>query len=135
MNAPTSANFELLVSRNLIRERLRAALKLYVGRGCRYTAKELWQATGVSDTSLDKAMLAVDSPDYRALKLEELASLAKYLGAPFVSAVLEACGLGAFELMEGQIPLPKVLAFAESAEGPEDERKRLVRRLAELEGV
>lgn len=130
-----SANYELLVSRNLIREKIRSALKLCVGRGCRYTAKELWQATGVTDTSLDKAMLAVDSPDYRALKLEELASLAKYLKAPFASAFLELSGLGAFELMDGQIPLPKVLQSAAAQEAVADERKRLIRRLAELEDV
>jgi hypothetical protein len=37
--------------------------------------------------------------------------------------------------MDGQIPLPKVLASAEPQEDVSEERKRLIRRLAELEGV
>jgi hypothetical protein len=130
-SSPTAANFELLVSRNLIRERVRTALKLFVGRGCRYTAKELWQATGVTDTSLDKAMLAVDSPDYRALKLEELASVAKFLGAPFASRVMECAGLGAFDLMDEQPPLPRVLSAdaAKPAETPREKVERLQQEL------
>lgn len=132
-----SRNFgggDLLVSRALIRETMRGALRLYVGRGRRYSVKELSNGTGVADRLIESAMCDVDSPDYRPLAHEAFASIAKFLGPGFASAYLAPSGLGAFELMEGQIPLPKVLTSAETTESPEDERRRLIRRLAEMEG-
>lgn len=133
MNAPAAANFSPLVSRSLIGETIRDALHLYVGRGRRYSVKELSAATGVPERCIEAAKCEPDDPEYRPLKLEDLASLMMFLGAPFACAVLEPACLGAFELMDAQIPLPKVLASANAGETPEDERKRLIRRLAELE--
>lgn len=135
MNAPLSANNLLLVSRSAVREKMRDALRLYVGRGRRFTVKELSNGTGVADRLIESAMCEVDSADFRPLSQEALASIAKFLGAPFVSHYLELSGLGAFELMDGQIPLPKVLACAEAQEPAAEERRRLIRRLAELEEV
>jgi hypothetical protein len=132
---PISANDSLIVSRNFARETLKDALRLYVGRGRRYSVKELSNATGVPDRMIESAMCAVDDPDYRPLTLENLLSITSFLGTSFASHYLELTGLGAFELMDGQPPLPKVLASAPTNESPEDERKRLIRRLAELEGV
>jgi hypothetical protein len=130
-----TADIPLLVSRNSIREKLRDALRLYVGRGRRYSVKELSNGTGVPDRMIECALCEPDDPEYRPLKLEELASLIKFLGVPFASSIIEIAGLGAFELMDGQIPLPKVLATAEAQEPADEERKRLIRRLAELDGV
>lgn len=135
MNAPASVDNPLLVSRNAVRERIRDALRLYVGRGRRYSVKELSNGTGVPDRLIEAAMCDADNPDYRPLAHEGLASIAKFLGAPFASHYLELSGLGAFELMDGQPPLPKVLASADAPETTDDERKRLIRRLAELEGL
>jgi hypothetical protein len=132
---PISANDSLLVSRNAVREKLRDTLRLYVGRGRRYSVKELSNATGVPDRMIESAMCAVDDPDYRPLTLENLLSITSFLSAPFASAFLELSGLGAFELMDGQPPLPRVLASAPSQEDEAEERKRLIRRLAELDGV
>jgi hypothetical protein len=129
-----SISCDLLVSRSTARERTRDALRLYVGRGRRYSVKELSNATGVADRLIESAVCEVDSPDFRPLSLEALASISKFLGAPFASHYLELSGLGAFELMDGQIPLPKVLVSADAAEDTAEERKRLIRRLAELEG-
>lgn len=128
-----SADISLLVSRNAIREKVRDALRLHVGRGRRYSVKELSNATGIPDRCIEAAKCDPDDPDYRPLTLENLLSLCRFLGAPFASAFLELAGLGAFELMDGQIPLPNVLASADTSESPADERKRLIRRLAELE--
>lgn len=111
---PDAVHFELLVSRNCIREAQRKALKLFCGRGCRFTAKELWKATGVTDTSLENAMRPVHDPNFRALKAEELSSLDKYLGAAFASVRLEPSGIGAFDLMVEQPPLPQVLDACKS---------------------
>jgi hypothetical protein len=132
---PDSANFPLLVSRNAARERVRDALRLHVGRGRRYSVKELSNGTGVADRLIESAMCDVESPDFRPLAHEALLSIAKFLGPSFASQYLELSGLGAFELMDGQIPLPKVLAAVEQDEDAAEERKRLIRRLAELEGV
>lgn len=134
MIAAESANIPLLVSRNAVREKMRDALRLYVGRGRRYSVKELSNGTGVADRLIESAMCEVDGPDYRPLAHEALASIAKFLGAPFASHYLQLSGLGAFELMDAQIPLPKVLASAD-AEDTAEERKELIRRLFELEGV
>lgn len=134
MNAPASVHFELLVSRNAIRERVRDALHLQAGRGRRYSVAQLAEATGVPAGNIENAMRPVENENYRPLKLEELASIAKFLKAPFASAFLELADLGAFEL-SGQPPLPKVLATAEAQPDVTEERKRLIRRLAELEGV
>ena len=130
-----SRNGDLLVSRTIWRESVRKALSLYVGRGRRYTVKELSNATGVPDRIIECAKLDPDDPDFRPLREENLASVSKFLGAPFVSLWLEAMGLGAFELADGQIPLPKVLTPTPAQEDATEERKRLIRRLAELEGV
>lgn len=135
MNAPTSVNIPLLVSRNMIGEKVRDALRLYTGRGCRYSVKELSNATGVPDRCIEAAKCDPNDSSYRPLSLENLASICKFLRDPFASAVLEPCGLGAFELMEGQKPLPKVLVSADGPESPDQERRRLILRLAELEGV
>lgn len=127
---------ELLVSRNAIRERQRSALRLHIGRGRRYSVREASEGSGVPERQIEAAMCGIDDVDsYRPLALENVASLAKFLGASFASHYLELSGLGAFELMDAQPPLPKTLTSAPAQESVEDERKRLIRRLAELEDV
>lgn len=139
-SAPTSEEFEPLVSYNTVCERQRHALRLFVGRGKRFSAKDMGAGAGVSEKRIHAATRPVTADDYRLLRHEELASIAKFLtgegvGATFVSAMIEPCGLGAFELMDGQPPLPHVLASAETKFDVEEERRRLIRRLAELEGL
>lgn len=126
---------EPLVSRSAAREKIRDALRLHVGRGRRFSVKELSLGAGVSMRAIEAAMCPIEDENYRPLALENLLSIATFLKAPFVSHYLELTGLGAFELMDGQIPLPKVLATAEPSQDVAEERKRLIRRLAELEGV
>lgn len=128
-------SLEPLVSRNAIREKIRDALRLYVGRGRRYSVKELSNGAGVPTRAIEAAMCFIDDENYRPLTLENLASIAKFLKAPFASIYLELAGLGAFELMDGQPPLPRILATADQGEDVAEERKRLIRRLAEIEGA
>ena len=136
--AAVSANFgesnsrTLLVSRSLIGECVRDALHLNVGRGRRYTVRELSEATGVPERCIEAAKCEPHDPEYRPLTLENLASLIKFLGAPFASAFLAPAGLGAFEL-SGQAPLPSVLATADTIETTVEKRRRLIRELAALE--
>jgi hypothetical protein len=130
-----AAYLEPLISRNLCYERLASALKLHVGRGRRYTVRELSEGAGVPERSIECALYQPHQAEFRPLRLEYVLSLYKFLGASFASHYLELSGLGAFELMDAQPPLPRVLDSAAIQETPEDERKRLIRRLAELEDV
>jgi hypothetical protein len=128
-------NLEPLVSREEIREKIRKALNLHVGRGRRYSVEDLSVGAGVQKRVIQAALAPINDENYRPLTLENLASISKFLKAPFVSHYLELSGLGAFELMEGA-PLPEVFVpTTPRDETPEEERKRLIRRLAELEGV
>lgn len=135
-----SANFDEpvvrkpLISRGAINEKVRDTLHLYAGRGCRYSVSELAAATGVPERCIEAAKCEPDDPNHRPLALEYLASICKFLRDPFASAFLEPADLGAFEL-SGQPPLPKVLATAEPQPDVAEERKRLIRRLAELEDL
>jgi hypothetical protein len=139
---PESEEIELLVSYITICERQRRALRLFAGRGKRFSTEELSLGSGVKEKRIHAAMRPVTADDYRLLRHEEFASIAKFLtgedlGAAFISACIEPCGLGAFELND-QPPLPKVFEKADvivAHETPEEERKRLIRRLADLEGV
>jgi hypothetical protein len=126
---------ELLVSRSAIREKQRSALRLHIGRGRRFSVNEASEGSGVPARAIEAAMCFIDDENHRPLSQENFASLCKFLGASFASACLEVSGLGAFELMDGQPPLPRVLARADTQEDAAEERKRLIRRLAELEGV
>jgi hypothetical protein len=124
--APASANIFPLVSRTCIGETIRNALHLYVGRGRRYSVRALAEAAGVPERCIEAAKCMPDDPEYRPLTLENLASLCSFLGAPFASAILEPSGLGAFELMDGQPPLPSVLT-ADSAKPAETSREKIER--------
>lgn len=120
---------ELLVSRTAIREKQRSALRLHAGRGRRFSVKELSEGSGVPARVIEAAMLLIDDENYRPLSLENVASIAKFLGASFASHYLELSGLGAFELMEGeQPPLPRVLTV-DSAPKPRETAQEKVQRL------
>lgn len=126
-----------LVSRNAGREALKDALELYVGyRGARrrYTMEQLEEAAGVKRRVIECVMEGADSAEYRKIEIGDLLSLCAFLGQPFINAWLELSGFGAFEL-SGQQPLPCVLATPDTLETPEQERKRLIARLAEMEGL
>jgi hypothetical protein len=134
---PLSEEIELLVSYNTICERQRHALRLFVGRGKRFSTEEMSLGSGVKEKRIHAAIRPVCADDYRLLRHEELASITKFLtgeglGAAFFSALVEPCGLGAFEL-SGQPPLPKVLAKADAAETIPEKRRRLLRELQALE--
>lgn len=132
-----SAGITPLVSRSAAREALAEALKLYVGyRGAkrRFTMNQLVEGAGVKRRVIECAMEDPDSPEYRNIGIGDLLSLCRFLGHKFTNEWMKLSGFGAYELLEGQCPLPKVLT-AEKREEPDEERKRLIRRLAELDGI
>lgn len=112
MASAASANQFLLVSRNDLGEAVAAALCLYVGRGRRYSVKQLSNGTGVPDRQIECAKIDPNGrqgDDWRPLKFEEFFSLAKFLGEGFTSEVLRLSGQGAYTLPEDDLPGPSEL--------------------------
>jgi hypothetical protein len=107
MGFVSHANTSLIVSRTDVGRAVSKALDLYVGRGRRYTVKELSNATGVADRMIECAKLDPEGrqgDDWRQLKPEELLSIGKFLGDGFTTEWLRLAGQGAFSLPDGQIP-------------------------------
>lgn len=105
-----SADIEPLVSRNRAGAAVAKALSLYVGRGRRYSVKQLSNATGVKDRMIECAKCDPDNTDWRPLPLEALLSISAFLGADFTNEWLPLSGQGAFELPDGE-PDPGDLAI------------------------
>jgi hypothetical protein len=114
---PVSADFGGLVSRNVSYERLAFALRLHCGRGRLYSVHDLSIATGVPSRAIECAMHPYGRGEFRPLRFEYLLSISKFLGAPFTSAFLEP---------------RRIRSWRIRADG---RRKRLIRRLAELEEI
>lgn len=110
-----SAGNELLVSRAAAREAFAQALCMFVGRGRKYSVKQLSNATGVPDRRIEDAKVSPEEPHYRPVDLEHVLSITRFLGPEFTSEWLRIADQGAFWLPDaGDLP-PGELA-AESAE-------------------
>lgn len=97
-----SANKEPTVSRERIGNALRSALRLYVGRGRRYSVKQLSNATGVPDRTIECAMCDPAGTDWRPLPLDALLSITAFLGADFTNEWLHLAEQGAFDLPDDE---------------------------------
>lgn len=100
MSIAASANETPLVSRERVGNEINAALRLFVGRGRRYSVKQLSNATGVKDRVIECAMCDAATIDYRPLPLEALVSIAGFLGPEFTCEWLKLAQQGAFWLPE-----------------------------------
>lgn len=109
MTNAASANDFILVSREQVGNAISKALRLYVGRGRRYSVKELSNGTGIKDRVIECAICRADSLDYRPLPLEALASIGMFLGAEFTNQWCHIMGQGAFDLPD-EDPDPGELA-------------------------
>lgn len=105
-----SANFSPLVSRTRANETFRDALRLFVGRGRRYSVKQLSIGTGIQPRMIESFMAPVGSDDYRKPDLEEVLSLCKFLGPEFSSELLGTIEQGAFLLPDIDEPDPGRIA-------------------------
>jgi hypothetical protein len=114
-----SANIESLVSRSSARSKVRDALRLFIGRGRRYSVKQVCNATGVPDRLIECAMCDPESGDYRALSLEHLLSLSQFLGAAFTSEWMLLACQGTFELPDCELPAPGTLAALDAQDTAE----------------
>lgn len=102
MSGPQSADLPLLISRSAANDAVRDALRIYVGRGRRYSVKVLSNGTGVKDRTIECAMYASDHPEHRALRFEALLSIARFLGATFTTEIIRLCDQGAFDLPDDE---------------------------------
>ena len=98
-----------LVSREQSGNAIGGALRLFVGRGRRYSVKQLSNATSIKDRVIECAMTRADSLDYRPLPQEAMLSITKFLGADFTNEWIKLCDQGAFDLPDEE-PDPGDLA-------------------------
>lgn len=118
-----TANFASLVSREQAWNKFGSALRLYVGRGRRYSVKQLANGAGIKDRVIECVMCAPDSIDFRPMPLEAVLSIAMFLGSDFTNEWLHLAGQGAFDLPEGDDPLPGEFAADVVGDGAEVARR------------
>lgn len=110
MSDSQSADFGPLVSREQAGNAIGSAMRLFVGRGRRYSVKQLSNATGIKDRVIECVMCRVDNPDYRPLSDFALLSVAKFLGADFTNEWLHLAEQGAFNTSDDD-PDPGTIAI------------------------
>lgn len=111
MSEAASANFPLLVSRSAARETFRTAIRLYVGRGKRFSVKQASNGSGVADRMIESFMADPESADYRKPDLEEILSLASFLGSHFTCEWLSLAHQGAYQLPDtDELPPGRIAA-------------------------
>ena len=123
-----SADLTALVSRNAAGEALSKALRLVVGRGKRWSVKEVESGAGVPARMIESYLCHPDQADWRPAKLAEALSLARFLGPEFTSEWLVLAEQAAFWLPEPEDTPPGEMA-ADNA----DDSATLTR--AALDGV
>ena len=101
-------------------------LRLSVGRGCRFSYKELARKSGVSARMIEAYRYAPDHEEWRAAPFEDILSLSAALGPEFTADYLMLASQGAFWLPDTNTP-PGILAADNS-----DDNARLTR--AALDG-
>ena len=106
MSAIASVNIGPIVSRSLAREQFGAALRLFIGRGKRYSVKQASNGSGVADRMIEAFMANPESGDYRKPDLEEIISLSSFLGEVFTTEWLKLAKQGAFALPDDDLPSP-----------------------------
>lgn len=126
-SAHSSADNDALVSRTAADAKIRAGLRLFVGRGKRFSVKQLSNASGVADRAIECAM-ASDGPEFRPLSLDRLLSISSVIGPEFTVEWLGLASQGAFWLPNADETPPGEMA----ADNSED-NATLVR--AAIDGV
>ena len=116
-NCSNSAAIEPLVRRNQHFFAVGKALRLLVGRGRRYTYKDVQRGAGVPERMLRAFKEDPGHEEFRPIAPEQFASLVVFLGADFTSEYLEgiSAGQGAYDLPDEDVPPPGVIA-ADAAE-------------------
>lgn len=121
--ASSSADNSPLVSRSAANEQFRAALRMFVGRGKRYSVKQLSNGCGIKDRMIESFMAPVDSNEWRKPDLEEVLSIASFIGPDFTCELLALCAQGAFWLPDDEDPNPGDMALEASEDTTEIMRR------------
>lgn len=108
--ATESANSSLLISRNAAWAGFRESLRMFVGKGKRHSVQQAATGSGVAYRMIQAFMAPIDSPDWRKPDLEELLSLASFIGPDFSTEVLKIIGQGAYWLPDADDLPPGELA-------------------------
>jgi len=115
VTATQSAGLSPLVSRNALGDAVAHALSLYVGRGKRYSYKDVQRGAGVSARMIECYKQQSDHEDWRLIKAEELASLSRFLGPEFTTEWLSRVAQqGSFWMPEEDDTPPGALAADEA---------------------
>lgn len=97
-----SADLSPLFSREQSENAFASALNLFVGRGRRYTSKQVERATGISHRRIDCfRSYRSGHPDHRPLDMGAMLSLMSFLGPEFTSEWLAPVGQVAFHKPDG----------------------------------
>lgn len=100
--ASVSASEGTLVSRSAAGLALAQSLRLFVGRGRRYSYKEVQRGTGIPARMIQSYLQEPGHEDWRRIQPEELASLYLFLGPEFTTDYLERVAKqGAYWMPEG----------------------------------
>lgn len=126
---------------NITREQaendFRKALKLFAGRGRRYSVKQVATGSCVPERTLECFLgYSHGHPDYRPLHWGHQLSLIGFLGAEFTAELIGTVGQGAFDLPEEDGPPPMRAAIENAsdnanllnmaADGIQDHERRAV---------
>lgn len=95
-----SADKTLIVSRTESGAAEARALRLFIGRGKRYSVKEASNGSGVKDRCIECAMAGPDNADWRPLAAGALHSLMSFLGPDFITAWLKPTSFAAHDPAE-----------------------------------
>ena len=110
MSLDQSANLPPLISRERGHDAVRDALRLFIGRGRRYSVKQVSNATGVKDRVIQCAMTASEDPECRPMHISDLLSIATFLGPEFTTEWLVLAQQAAVALPNSDEPDPGQLA-------------------------
>ena len=105
-----SANLSPLVSRSAANTIFRDAIRLFVGRGKRYSCKQVEIGTGIAARMIESFMAPVDGTDFRKPDFEEVLSLASFFGAEFTNELIAVAEQGAFDLPDTDLPPGEIAA-------------------------
>lgn len=120
-----SAGIEPNVSRSAAYSAFGRALRLYVGRGCRYSYKELQQKSGVAARMIEAYRYATDHEEWRPAPFEDVLSLSGAIGPEFTADWLSLSAQGAFWLPETDDTPPGALAADNADDNAELTRRAL----------
>ena len=126
MSENQSADNPLIISRAVAGETEARALRMFIGRGKRYSVKEASNGSGVKDRVIECAMAGPDNADWRPLTAGMLHSLMSFLGPDFITAWLKPTTFAAHdpakvdheEMVEHAINYISVATMARRRESP-----------------